>query len=367
VTTIANFTPLPVLLRQLKQYPVDRRYRARVARRVVVSALVEPLRWYENARYGPLLRTIEVHPSPVFVLGYGRSGTTHLHNLLWQDPQFGVVSNYQASMQSFALTGAGWIERLLVNMLPSTRPMDNIAITLDGPQEEEVALMNSTEHTPLHFMSFPRALPEIYDRYVTDLRDDPQRLEAWKEAYLDVVRKATILCGGKRLALKTPTNTARIPTLLEMFPGAKFINIVRNPYRVFQSMMNMYDKILEDQTHEEFDRAEIEAWTLDAYAPVMERYLKDRGRIPSESLIELRYEDLDARPLETLAQVYQELDLAPFDDVRPYFEAYLESLGKFEKNVFSFPDEVIEKVNTHWGFVFDAFGYERLETGDTLS
>lgn len=364
--TIAQFIPLPVLLRQLREYPVDPRYRTRVRQRVIASALVEPLRWYENVRYGSRLRTVEMHASPVFILGYGRSGTTHLHNLLWQDPQFGVVTNYQASMQSFALTGAGWIERLLVNRLPSKRPMDNVAITLDGPQEEEIALMNSTEHTPLHFMSFPRALPSIYDKYVTNLRDDRQRLEAWKEAYLGVLKKATMLSGGKRLALKTPTNTARVPTLLEMFPDSKFVNIVRNPYRVFQSMMNMYEKILPGQTHEELDWAQIEAWTLDAYVQVMERYLEDRGRIRSGSLVELHYEDLDARPLEILAHVYQTLDLAPFDEVRPYLEDYLASLGEFEKNVFQFPDDVIEKVNSHWGFAFDAFGYDQIRPGAAL-
>jgi len=41
---IAQFTPLPVLWRLLRQHPVDARYRRRARRRVVASALVEPLR-----------------------------------------------------------------------------------------------------------------------------------------------------------------------------------------------------------------------------------------------------------------------------------------------------------------------------------
>ena len=34
-----------------------------------------------------------------------------------------------------------------------------------------------------------------------------------------------------------------IPDLLEMFPEARFVHIVRNPYPVYQSMRNMYRKV----------------------------------------------------------------------------------------------------------------------------
>jgi hypothetical protein len=40
-------------------------------------------------------------------------------------------------------------------------------------------------------------------------------------------------------------------------------------------------------------------------------------------------------------------------------EKYLASLGRYEKNKFEFPEDVISTVNENWGFAFDAFGYER--------
>lgn len=338
--------------------------RKRARRRLVTAALVEPLRFWERLRYGRLLRRTELAPEPVFLLGYGRSGTTHLHNLLWKDPQFGVVSNYQATTQPFALAGRGWLEKRLARVVPDKRPMDNVAITLDAPQEEEIALLNSSEHTPLHFMSFPRELPGIYDPYIWELGRDPGKLAGFRTAYLDVLKKATILSGGRRLVLKTPTNTARVPFLLENFPDAKFVHIVRNPYLVYQSMRNMYRKILPGETLQEFDWNEMDAWTAAAYVSVMGRYLEQRALVPEGRLFELRYEELDEKPLEWLARLYDGLDLGGFERALPEFEKYLAELGTFEKNRFEFPADAVEAVNRHWSFALDAFGYERIQPGE---
>jgi hypothetical protein len=361
---VASFTPFSVLRRLIRRHGIDERYRKRARSRLISAAIMEPLRWWERLRWGRRLRNTAIAPEPVFLLGYGRSGTTHLHSLLWQDPQFGVISNYQASTQPFAITGRGWLEKALAKRIPSKRPMDNIAMTLDAPQEEEVALMNSTEHTPMHFMTFPRALQSLYDPYVCDLGADAARLAGFREAYLAVLRKATFLSGGKRLALKTPTNTARIPFLLETFPDAKFVHIVRNPYLVYQSMRNMYRKILPGETLQEFDWDEMDAWTADAYVRVMERYLEDRKQIPEGRLFELRFEDLDERPMAVLPRLYEQLGLGGWERARPELERYLESLGRFEKNRFEFPADVVEVVNRKWGFALDAFGYERIEPGE---
>jgi hypothetical protein len=361
---VAQFTPYPVLRDLIRAHGIDPRARKRARRRLVTAALAEPLRWYERLRYGRQLRRTAIHPEPVFLLGYGRSGTTHLHNLIWQDPQFGVVSNYQASMQPFALTGRGWLPRRLATRLPTKRPMDNVAITLDAPQEEEIALVNSSAHAPLHFMSFPGTLPDSYDAYVLDLGRDPAKLAGFRSAYLDVLRKATIFAAGRRLVLKTPTNTARIPFLLENFPAAKFVHIVRNPYLVYQSMRNMYRKVLPGDSLQEIDWDSLDAWTIKAYQGVMRRYLDDRKRISDGHLFEIRFEELDERPLEVLTHLYQALDLGGFESALPEFEHYLAGLGAFEKNRFDFPPDSVEAVNEHWGFALDSFGYERIQPGE---
>jgi hypothetical protein len=358
--SIAQFMPLPAYLRLLRKYKPDAKYRKRARSRIYFGAAVEPLRWYELIRHGRRIRNTELNGPPVFLLGFGRSGTTHLHNLMWQDPQFGVITNYQANMHPIALTGRGWIPRMLEGRMPSTRPMDNVRITLDSPQEEEIAVVNATDDAPFHFMSFPRALPEMYDRYVTDLGTDTRATAGWKRAYIEVLRKATILSGGKRLLLKTPPNTGRVGQLLEMFPDAPFVHIVRNPYSVYQSMRNMYRKVLPGNVLQEIDWDAIDAWIIHAYRLLMTKYLEERKRITPNRLVEIRYEDFDADPVGILRQIYDTLELGDFETVRPRFVSYLEGLGTYEKNVFEFPAEIMETVNKSWGFAFDAFGYERI-------
>jgi hypothetical protein len=363
MSPISQFVPRPVLKQLLARYPVADAAEARVKSRRRFSSAIEPLRWAENLVWNRRILATPVK-APVFLLGFGRSGTTHLHYLFWQDPQFGVVSNYQASLQPVALIGRGWLPKLFAGSLPKKRPMDNVAITLDAPQEEEIAMANSSLHAPLHFMAFPQELPEIYDRYVCRLGSDPALLEAWKRDYLRVLKKATIVSGGRRLALKTPTNTGRVRVLAEMFPDATFVNIVRNPYRVYRSMRNMYRKILPQEALQELDWDAVDQWTLDAYSSLMAKYLDERKLLGDDRLIEIRYEDLDERPLEQLEKIYRALRLGDFETLRPKFEAYLATLDGYEKNEFDFPAEIVEAVNKSWGFAFDAFGYERVLPGE---
>jgi hypothetical protein len=358
----SQFIPLRSLLRLLRRYDVDPKYRKRARGRVVFSLLTTPFRLWERVRYGRLIRNTRIPDAPVFLLGFGRSGTTHLHNLFWQ-AGFGIVSNYQAALHPIALTGRGRLERFFAGQMPKTRPMDNVALSLDGPQEEEMAMLNASEHAPLHFMSFPREVPDLYERYVGDLGQDEADLRGWSRAYLEVLKKATILSGGRRLALKTPPNTGRIPVLQGLFPDARFVHIVRNPYPVYQSMRNMYRKVLPGQVLQEFDWETIDAWVLEAYRRLMTKYLEDRKHIAPERLFEVRYEDLDERPLEILERIYHHLELGDFGAVRPQLETYLAELGTFEKNVFEFPREIVEAVNENWGFAFEAFGYQRLDPG----
>ena len=59
---------------------------------------------------------------------------------------------------------------------------------------------------------------------------------AWRAAFLHFLRKLQYRAGPhKRLLLKSPVHTARIETLLDIFPHACFICVHRDPYAVFAS------------------------------------------------------------------------------------------------------------------------------------
>jgi hypothetical protein len=75
----------------------------------------------------------------------------------------------------------------------------------------------------------------------------------------------------------------------------------------------------------------------------------------------VKYEDLEKEPLAQLRKVYETLSLPGFAEAEPAMHAYLDSIAGYQKNPQKMDDNVITKVNEHWQFAFDEWGYERLE------
>ncbi len=343
---------------------IDHAYVPRALFVSLTTLVTAPLRLWERLRYGAKIRSTRIHPSPIFIIGHWRSGTTHLHNLMCQDPRLGFLSTFQAMAPGFCLVGRGRIQRMLAAQAAArypTRLIDNIPLAFDAPQEDEFALASLFPLSFLHAFSFPRRAEEFFDRYVLfDDISDAQK-ERWTRTYLALLRKVTLAGGGRRLVLKNCADTGRIQTLLELFPDAKFIHIHRNPYEVLPSALYMHRTVLPRSQVQEADPDRVETNVLRFYVRVLGRFLADKALIPSGNLVELRYDELERRPMEQLQRIYDELGLGGFDDARAAFEAYLRSIAGYRTNSYEVDAETIGKVNDHWGFAFDVWGYDRLE------
>jgi hypothetical protein len=175
-----------------------------------------------------------------------------------------------------------------------------------------------------------------------------------------LLRKATLTNGGKRLVVKNCANTARIETLLELFPDAKFIHIHRNPYHVFLSTLHLYKTALPRSQLQNIKSSQIESTILSFYSRLMQRFLADRSLIPAGNLVEIRFEDLEPSPLAQLSYVYESLDLPGFSDAEPNFRSYIDSVSDYKKNTYEMDRSVIDKVNQHWRVAFDQWEYDRL-------
>jgi len=343
---------------------IDREFWLRVLFVSLSTFLTSPLRLYERIRYDRVVKSTAIHPSPIFIVGHWRTGTTHLHNLICQDSNLDYVSTFQTIAPGFCLVGERTIKPLLAKMAKKAHPtrlIDNIPLSFDAPQEEDFAVANMSPYSFLHLFTFPRQAPYFFERYA--LFDDlsEQTLAEWKEIYLTVLRKATFSTGGKRLVLKNPANSGRLSTLLELFPDAKFIHIYRNPYRVFLSMMWVYETVLPRSQVQKIGPKQAETCVLRFYSQLMQRFLADKALIPAGNLVEVRFEDLEAAPLDQLRRVYEGLNLPGFAEAEPAFRAYLTSVANYQKNQYELTDEVIAKVNRHWRFAFDEWGYTLLE------
>ncbi|MCY3738582.1 MAG: sulfotransferase [Gemmatimonadaceae bacterium] len=351
-------SPLRLWWSLLREYGgVPPRYWGRLAGILATSAVTAPLRLAERLRFGRQVARTEISQPPIFIQGFARSGTTHLHNLMAHDPGLGYVSTFQAAAAPCFLISRGWLDRLIAGRLPSKRPMDNVAVSLDLPQEEELALAAASRLSSVHQLSFPGRAREIVAK-MGAMHLTEAEMREWTDTYLHVLRKATLASDGRRLVLKTPANLGRTALLHSLFPGARFVFVVRNPYVVFSSTMKLYRTLIPMYRLQDVDWEVIEASVLSNYVDMTRRYLRDRASIPKGSLIEVRFEDVEADAMGVLERVYGALGLPGWEGARKPVAEYLESLAGYRKNRYRFDRSLIDKVDREWGFAVREWGYE---------
>jgi len=192
--------------------------------------------WYERFWYEEAIRATQPQP-PLFVLGIWRSGTTHLHNLLARDERFVAPTYYEALYPHTFLT-TQWLHASFIDrIIPHRRPMDNMFMGMNEPQEDEFALSCLTQLSFGLSWVFPRRAAH-YDRFLTMRDCTAAEIERWKAALHFFVQKLTYK-HALPLVLKSPPHTARIRLLLDVFPNARFVHIHRNPYDVFRSACHL--------------------------------------------------------------------------------------------------------------------------------
>lgn len=346
------------------RFEVDLVYGHRAAFITCSSLLNSVYAAREFRNYGEAIAATTIREAPLFVLGHWRSGTTLLHYLLARDTdQFAFPNTYQAVNPHTFLSTESFNARRFAWLVPPKRPMDNMALSFQTPQEDEFAPALMTLHSPYIGISFARR-EEHYWRYMA-FRDAPtDQVEEWKKAFLWFLKKLTLKC-GRRLVLKSPPHTARIRLLLELFPDAQFVHVHRNPYRVFQSFRHYFDTAMWHTYLQRPELDRIDDRILRRYQLLYDRYFEDRRLIPSGSLHEIRFDDLERDPVSAVRSVYEKFGLNGFASFEPKLRSYVESLRGYQKNEFP-PLNVNERrlVACMWERSFDEWKYPRLGKND---
>jgi hypothetical protein len=336
-------------------------YLPRLAFLAVLAGFNSYVRLFEQAMNGENIARAELAGPPVFILGYWRSGTTHLHNLLSLDPAFTCPTAYQVMFPHHFVYSQPWGVKLFNYLSPGKRPMDNVAFYGNTPHEEEMALAALTGVSPYMRVLFPETASGGYSA-VDPGQLPPGALGEWQEAFRLFMKKLSF-SKGKRIVLKSPPHLGRIPILLDLFPGAKFVHITRNPYEVYQSFQKNWRRGHALSHLQKPDPRVIDEVILSWYKQLFALYERDRGLIPPGDLCELRFEDLEKTPRQCLEKIYQELSLPGFDRFWAKAAVYLEGLADYQKNTYTLTAEVRAKVNRHWGFNFERYGYPLLPPG----
>lgn len=349
----------PVWLRLLNHYGgVNANGCTQAAMASLVSLLGMPIQTYERLRFGSAIAAQKLDPPPVFILGHWRSGTTNMHNHLLRDPQFGHLNFLQCQMPWAFLTLSPLVRQLFAKLSPATRPMDNVEFGPDEPMSEDFALGAMTDITHYHSYYFPRQGDQIFRRTILFEGLSDGEVERWQQTYRYLLQKVALANNGRQLLLKNPAHSGRIPTLLKMFPNAKFIHVYRNPFVVVASTLKLMDRFLHLFSLQRHDWESVQEACLVRYQLLMERLLRDKELIPPGQLLEVSHEEMTSQPMDVLEKVYFHLNLPGFDVAQPRMQAYVDSLSNYETNRYQFDDETIARWTPYLKVALDRWGYE---------
>ena len=288
--------------------------------------------------------------APIFIVGYWRSGTTHLHNLLSQSGNFGYISPLTAGLP-WDIGIVQLFQPLMELALPSDRYVDRVAVKPDSPQEDSIPLANMIPLSYYHGLYFPKRFGHHFHRGVFFEGCTTKEVEQWRRWHSHLLKKVSIHQGGKQLLIKNPVYTAHIARLRAIWHDAKFIHVYRNPYVVFQSTRHFFTRLLPElalQAYENLSTEEIEQAILDSYPRMLNALLLDSADLPPESFVEICFEDLESNPLKQIQKIYSQLELPGLEQALPHFENYLTSLQGYQKNHYPFEPKAIDLVESHW-------------------
>lgn len=335
---------------------IDPEYRTKYRVTKHVRKLLDPF-YRINDQRSEALSDIPEAEDPVFIIGHWRSGTTYAHNLLSCDDRFGFCSTYQTVFPHLMLWGRPFFKRCMAAVMPSSRPTDSMALGVDLPQEEEFALSNMTPCSHYHFWMFPQRMAEYRDRYLTFATASDGERREFLNAQDKIMRIALHVSGKRQFLSKNPPHTGRVGMLLERYPRARFIYLVRNPYVVYESTRNFFRSTLDAVRMQSFPQEKLDREILLNYQALYASYEHDKKLIPEGQLFEVRFEELEEAPLDIVELLYDRLSLDGFQHAKPAMERHLAAQKGFHKKKYQFDPETIRTVEQHWGDAVKQWGY----------
>lgn len=282
----------------------------------------------------------------IVILGYWRSGTTLLHELLSLDSRYTYPTTHACmNPHHFILTEASVLARGGQGM---KRPMDEMEIRSGTPQEDEFALVAMGARSPYEALVAPSILPEALK--LGDPQDlSPPERKNWEQIFLRFLAGVSARGTGRPMILKSPTHGYRAMTLRKLLPDARFVLIVRDPWTSFESVVRMW-------------RTMFETYAMTPVPPddfIREAVLADRPRfeakleagtadLTTNRFIAITYESLVANPVGTIERLYQRLELGDFEAVRDALAAETRRRGQYRAKSSLPTDAWKRRITAEW-------------------
>ena len=269
-------------------------------------------------------------PPPIFLIGWMRTGTTFAHRLLGQDPETRTMPYWESMFPVPPATGndtrADDLEHVL-GQLAAISP-NYEAIHPMGAQEPEecVALFTNVFRTLQYNVQY--RVPG----YVEWLRaEDPTIAYSQYKQQLQLVHHHRP--HGKRFALKDPTHSVFVDTIVELFPDARFLFTHRDPAQTLSSLCSLY-AYTRALFSDAVDPRGLGPELIGSYLPAsLERAIERVDRLPPGRVAHVRAPELFADPVSAMANAYRELGIEFSDDTRRGMQSLLDTEATKPKDI----------------------------------
>jgi hypothetical protein len=245
---------------------------------------------------------------PIFIVGMPRSGSTFLHELLAADPDHRAPRVWEV-MYPLAAGGEepGGRERYIRKAKACLWWFRRLA-----PRADSVYPMRAlTPHECVAIQSYTFLSEEFVSTckipsYEAFLRGaDLTPAYVWEKRFLQHLQLGA---SNKRWVLKSPDHVYGLETLFAVFPDAFLIQTHRNPIEVLKSSADLA-QVLSRLYGRGGDPKETAAREARMLADNTERFIQFRDRHPelADRIIDIKYSELVADPLEAVRTIYSRL------------------------------------------------------------
>jgi hypothetical protein len=308
----------------------------------------------EKRKMAKKLENYSMPDDPVFIVGHWRTGSTFLHQLMALDENLVAPSVLQVSAPGSFLISEKYYKPVMSKLMKPTRPMDNVKLDVAQPQEDEYALIKLTLDSPLEKLIFPKNKKYFL---LDDIDFHPKKTKRWKSSFDNFCRRVSFTT-GKRLLLKNPFHSMRIPLLLEMYPRARFIHIHRHPYEVMPSTQHMWNIVGKENI---LKRKPIKA-EMEDIITVFDRILTDINKnlqlVPQNAKVEIGFSELENNPVNTLKTIYQKLDLNYSPAFEKRVQEWLADSKSYKKNKYVLSASEKETIKNRLEQYFTCYNYK---------
>ena len=274
------------------------------------------LRLVELLKQRPDIEEIEIE-RPLVITGLFRTGTTYLHNVLAADP-----SSRAGRMWEFAhpvgrkrdlLGDAKWRRwraghEVAMDDLMIPEQGEAHKVTADAFEEDFFLLENDMAHMKL----FAGLGDYDYGRRTLDW--DMLGPYRWHKRQLQILgaqRSVGAQRSEQRWLLKCPWHLWNLKALFSVYPDAQLIQTHRGLVDAVGSQCSLSARIA-SKFQRRLDVHDVGRFWLEFSRIGIERGLEARRGIPKSQIYDVRLQDLRARPLEIVEDIYRHFGL-PFD------------------------------------------------------